>query len=289
MEDVPHPEGGDSKQSSPGRQRKANPRTISFDEVYSNGNAQYKHFIVEYPPHSSKFYILKCDQHGVHFNANPLAGAAKHLHSAQHGNMSKERAQAVDILGHMVWDCDAQLATKNNELFRKVLEDGSYKIFNMNQLSKSSRRSLGYNVHPDPIQPKTVSEPPLAPAPLVSRNSRANAFRGITNPDAGGLYLAYWKKDKKNYVVMILPWGNLECAGMHGSLSTTGLLAKAPKCYLLHQATGQIVGWNPEVEETKREFPVLYFDGRMYVLHWLTFMRAWLMLIARQVCWMGES
>jgi hypothetical protein len=228
--------------------------------VYAGGNAKYKHCIVEYPPHGGKFYILKCELHGVHFNNNPLAGAAKHLHSAQHGNMSKERAQAVDLLGYLVFDCNAELAHMNNEMFRHALANG-YKPFNMNQLSKSARRSLGYPDDPEIVSAPIVSESPLAP--LLPRNSRGATFRGITNPEAGELYLAYWKKDKKNYIVMILPWGSLECAGMHGSLSTTGLLQRAPTCYRVDIITGQIAGWNPEVEETRREFPVLYFDGRM--------------------------
>jgi hypothetical protein len=254
----------EEKSQSPGRSKNASPRTISFAEVFGDGNAKHKHFIVEYPPHGGKFYILKCDQHGVHFNANPLAGAAKHLHSAQHGNMSKERAQAVDLLGYLVHDCTADLANMNNDLFKKVLDDGSYKIFNMNQLSKSMRRSMGYPDDPETGPPKATNDSSLAP--LLPRNSRSSTqFRGITNPEAGELYLAYWKKDKKNYAVMILPWGSLERAGMNGSLSSTGLLQKAPACYIVDPITQQISGWNPEVPETKREFPVLYFDGRMSV------------------------
>ena len=252
--------GGDEKAQSPERPKSAHPRTITFDEVFDNGNAKHKHFIVEYPPHGGKFYILRCDQHGVHFNANPLAGAAKHLHSAQHGNMTKERAQAVDLLGYLVLDCTTELANKNNELFKKVCQDGSYKIFNMNQLSKSMRRSMGYPDDLEPGPPKAANDGNLAP--LLPRNSRATQFRGITNAEPGELYLAYWKKDKKYYAVMVLPWGSLEKAGMGGSLSTTGLLQKAPACYIVDTLTQQIAGWNTEVPETKREFPVLYFDGR---------------------------
>ncbi|KAK3933957.1 hypothetical protein QBC46DRAFT_274770, partial [Diplogelasinospora grovesii] len=65
-------------------------RTISFDEVYQNGNAQYKHMIIEHPLRSGDFYILKCDEHSVHFNENPLAGVANHLYSSQHEDMSKK-------------------------------------------------------------------------------------------------------------------------------------------------------------------------------------------------------
>ncbi|KAK0644182.1 hypothetical protein B0T16DRAFT_392578 [Cercophora newfieldiana] len=259
MEDAGNGEGAENEQSSD-RQRTASQKTITFDEVFGDGHAKFKHHIVEYPSHSGAFYILKCEQHGVHFNANPLAGAAKHLHSAQHGNMSKERAQAVELLGYQVVDCTAELANANNALFQKLLDAKEYIPLNMNQASKSARRSMGFSADPQPTPPKVASGSPLAP--LAPRRSHRGAFRGITNPDAGEMYLAYWKKDKKHYIVIILPWGNLELAGMMGSLSSTGLLQRAPKCYDIDETTGQIRGWNPEVDETKREFPVLYFDGR---------------------------
>lgn len=224
-------------------------RTISYDEVFDNGNAKYKHWIVEYPLHTKKFYILRCDQHGVHFNNNPLHGAAKHLHSAQHGHMSKERAQAVAILGYQVLPCDAELAAKNNEAFEKALQRG-YKIFNMNQVSKTMRRSMGFTDGPERARP-------AARAHRVSRSSS-----GIISAIAGELYLAYWKQDKKRYPAMVLPLGDLKMCGLTGSLFQTGLLNSTPSCYLLDPTTKQITGWNPEVDEIKREFPVLYFDSQ---------------------------
>jgi len=254
-------EGAETRQS-PARQQGARPRTITFDEVYGNGNAKFKHFITEYPPYSAKFYILKCDEHGVHFNANPLAGAAKHLHSAQHGNMSKERAQAVEILGYQVIDCTKELSIINNDRFVKLLETKEYQPVNMNQASKTMRRSMGFKDTPDAAPSKVASEPPS----LLPRHSRGRGgtFSGITDAKAGKLYLGYWRTDKKYYPVMILPWGNLSSAGMNGSLSETGLFdGVVPKCYRFDPITKQIAGWNPEVHEYKREFPGLYFDGAL--------------------------
>ncbi len=86
---------------------RAERRTISFDEVYQDGNAEFKHIIVEFPPASQKWYIMKCDEHGVHFGKKPLLGAAKHLHGSQHNNQQKHHTLAVELLGHWVWDCDA--------------------------------------------------------------------------------------------------------------------------------------------------------------------------------------
>ncbi|KAK3934343.1 hypothetical protein QBC46DRAFT_273969, partial [Diplogelasinospora grovesii] len=99
-------------------------RTISFDDVYRNGNAPYKHIIIEHPPNSGDFYILKCNEHSVHFNQNPLASAAKHLYSSQHGHISKEYATALKVLSYLVINYDVQLAIKNNSVVKKAFAEG---------------------------------------------------------------------------------------------------------------------------------------------------------------------
>ncbi|KAK1754242.1 hypothetical protein QBC47DRAFT_403627 [Echria macrotheca] len=245
-------------------------KTISFEEVYQNGDAQYKHIIVEYPTNSGDFYILRCEEHGVHFNTNPLAGAAKHLHSAQHGNMTKERAQAVELLGYYIPNCTTALAEKNNKAVREAFDKG-YKPFNLNQLSKSSRISLGYAVDlPQGAYmtklPRADGRSSTAHTPSTSAGSPRRSSPGITNPLACHLYLCYWNQDRRNYVVLVLPHGSLEPAGWTGTLANSGLLDKVPRCYDFDQATQQIRGWAPGYEDggqwmSKREFPVLYFDG----------------------------
>lgn len=126
---------------SPGHRRQRSQRTISFNEVYQGGKPLYKHIIVEYPAQSGEYYILRCDQHGVHFNLNPLAGAAKHLHSAQHGHMSKERAQAVDLLGYRVIDCTNELLEKNNDMVKKAFTEEGYKPFSSVSLPELASHS----------------------------------------------------------------------------------------------------------------------------------------------------
>ncbi|KAK3375857.1 hypothetical protein B0T24DRAFT_676760 [Lasiosphaeria ovina] len=252
------------------RGKKSGRKTISYDEVFQGGNAQYKHIIVDYPPSSNNFYILKCDEHGVHFNQNPLAGAAKHLHSAQHGNMSKERAQAVELLGHLVFDCDPKKAAANNEIVSRAFAKG-YKPLNLNQLTKTERSIYGL----PPLDAPTSAQKPASQfvheTPSNSSTSLAHQLPvGIKNPTPGELYLGYWTKEKKNYAVLLLPRGDLKCAGMHGTLSDTGLLIKAPKCYVIDRMSMQIKGWAPGYEdggplEMKRDFPVMYFDGRRSV------------------------
>ncbi|KAM7203588.1 hypothetical protein V8F20_003883 [Naviculisporaceae sp. PSN 640] len=260
-------------------------KTIAFDEVYQNGNPQFKHVIVEYPTNSRKYYILRCDEHGVHFNQNPLAGAAKHLHSAQHGNMSKERAQAVELLGYNIFDCDEAKMRQNNAMVEDAFQKG-YKPLNLNQLTKAGRASL--NLPGDSSPSGTPSRAQTA----ISTNRASNrdgsqtfsqertpastvnvqrTFAGITNPRPGELYLGYWPTEKRNYAVMMLPLGDLKVAGMQGRLEDTGLLepSKVPYCYVYNNAT-KTWGWAPGYEDggpyvSKREFPVLYIDGRSSV------------------------
>src|SRR3569833_2827604 len=116
----------------------AEERSISFDEVYQDGNAKYKHTIVEYPPSSRTWYILRCDEHGVHFGPKPLLGAAKHLHSIQHNNLPKHHSLAIELIGHRVRDCNMELAFKNNMAVRKAFSEG-YAPFNVNRLTRQEK------------------------------------------------------------------------------------------------------------------------------------------------------
>lgn len=106
-------------------------RSISFDEVYQRGQAEYKHLIIEFPPNEGNWYILKCEEHGMHFGLNPLRSAAKHLNSSKHKKMSQQHWLAVEVLGYFVFDCDAAMAERNNAAVTKAFERG-YKPYTCN-------------------------------------------------------------------------------------------------------------------------------------------------------------
>lgn len=268
-----HAEGDKANPSTPRPTTKtpAVKRTIDFNEVYQDGDAEYKHIIFMYPPGDSggDWYILKCDEHGVHFNTNPLLGAAKHLHSAQHNNLSKEHSLAIRELGHLVWDCTKELAEKNNDAVKKAFDNG-YKPFNRNQLSKTERKSMGFAV-PETIPARRTHGPWRDGPGNVASNSTASGgskeFAAVAYPVDGELYLGYWSKNKTRYAVMLLPWGDLEpYTGIQGTLLGTGLLEKPPKCYTIDRVTHEITGWAEGYEDggrlvNKREFPVMYFDN----------------------------
>lgn len=250
-------------------------RTISFDEVYQDGAPEHQayHMIVEYPPGKGNWYILKCDEHGVYFNANPLHGAAKHLHSPQHDMMSKEHSQAIEYLGHLVFDCDADLAAKNNAMVKEYFGSG-HKPFNRNQLTKTERVKRGLEpagVVRSPATPREYKPrgPQLNPHVKAEPKYRTRGFPGIMYPVPAELYLGYWSKNKTKYGVLVLPWRDLAPCGIAGYLKNTNLLARAPKCYVISE-DGEIEGWAPGFEDggplvTKRDFPVMYYDGHRSV------------------------
>ncbi|KAJ4417287.1 hypothetical protein N0V85_001911 [Neurospora sp. IMI 360204] len=172
--------------------RSSTKRSITFAEVYQDGNAKFKHIIVEYPPESGEFYILKCDDHGVHFGANPLAGAAKHLASRMHDHQSKNYSVAIDSLGFRVIGCNAELARKNNTAVEEAAVNG-YRPVNLLQLSVGKRARYVEanpefaNSFPTPIPPlaSPAAEalvPAMAPPSLQETASPAMAPPPLRDP-----------------------------------------------------------------------------------------------------------
>ncbi len=237
-------------------------RTVSFEEVYGAPGkpAQYNHVIVRYPVGTGEFYILRCDEHGVHFGEHPLRGAAKHLASAQHGYMSKAHATAIETLGHRVVGCTQAMADQNNSAALAAFK-GGYKAFNANNLSQARRAELGF--------------PPLDPLASQKAASQRKLAAGVTDPVGGRFYVCTGGELK--FPVLILPWGDLSPAGLVGTLAGIGFfqevsedgksvsVPKLPKCYVYDEGRDGIrgiLGWAKGYEsggplEKKREFPVL--------------------------------
>ena len=240
-------------------------RTVSFDDVYGSPAkpARYKHVIVQYPSATGHFFILRCDEHGVHFGEHPLRGAAKHLASAQHGYMSKAHATAIETLGHRVLGCTKQLADRNNHDVLAAFK-GGYKAFNANNLSQSKRAELGF----PPLDPTGSQKTPIQRKPTV----------GITDPITSRFYVT---SGELRCPVLILPWGDTSPVGLAGTLADTGIfceftddgtptgIPKPPKCYVYDEDPSGITGirgWAKGYEsggpfEKKREFPVLCVES----------------------------
>ncbi|KAK1961197.1 hypothetical protein LY78DRAFT_589226 [Colletotrichum sublineola] len=269
------------------------PRTITFQEVYQDGKAEYKHSIVKY---DEVFYILRCDEHGVHFKQNALAAAAKHLHGASHGHLRKEHKLAVETIGFHVVDCTDELATLNNECVRQAFENG-YKPLNQLHGPKSGGKRLSGGAAPaadlDVERAASASVSPFQTVAQVvelrgvneqekeqgsQEEARQQAkpetkqqdtvpTKYILNPKAGELYHAKWPRSSKLYTVMVLGWTDLKMCGWEEKLSETQLYDRKirPACYVYND--DGIAGWAPgfgdgEARVLERDIPVLWFESK---------------------------
>ncbi|KAK6860877.1 hypothetical protein PG995_004513 [Apiospora arundinis] len=138
------------------------PYTIDFADVFQEGFAQHKHMIIQYPPGSDQWYILRCDVHRRHFKQNPLYGAANHLRAAEHQGPERHLdidmsewpvrwASTIKKMGLRVLNCDATKAEKNNAAFTQALDAG-YKPLGPDPNQQSTRRRhtrslLGHGQH----------------------------------------------------------------------------------------------------------------------------------------------
>ncbi|KAI5456254.1 hypothetical protein BGZ63DRAFT_397097 [Mariannaea sp. PMI_226] len=97
-----------------------------------------------------------------------------------------------------------------------------------------------------------------------NRSTNGEDLEGITNPDAGSVYLAFWAKSKDWLAVLLLPMQDLQSVGISGSIESLGLAEVLPRCYCAEQGNfSWAEGYNDgEPLIMEREFPVMYFDGQ---------------------------
>ncbi|KAI1128327.1 hypothetical protein F5Y10DRAFT_177194 [Nemania abortiva] len=258
------------------------PRTVTFEEVYQNGQAKHKDTIIEFPPDSCQWYIIKCEEHGVRFNQRPLQGAAKHLNGRQHDWLDKNWSLAVKVLGYRVIDCNEELAAVNNKAVKEAFAMG-YKPENrkLNQkpkpkpqpvtgLMKGASEKASHKT--DAIRKRHIatarahvhSESSSPSSPRRCRASPKKSGEIITNPKTFHIYYCLW--ERRRYPVMILGWDDQKPGGLDLDLIDTGLLAKEsnpPKCYTYKNDA--IVDWAPKFQDggskvNKRKFPAMFFD-----------------------------
>jgi hypothetical protein len=255
-------------------------RTISFAEVYQDGKAQFKHQIFEYKAGSGNWYIVKCDEHGVHFKfGNPVHGAAKHVHSPQHDMQPKTHDLAIEICGYLVTDCNAELAKLNNDEYQRAVAEDGYEPYNRNLLTKEGRQRTdnhkkqpkgereGNEIYVNGVGVQLRQYKPREPKPVAP----------ITMPKDCHFYQGLWQSNKKWYSLVVLPIrpdGSLREVGLKERFQELPLMQTVPKCYRVDRVSLQIKGWQPAYEDgeakaKKREYPVMFFDRTPWSLGWL--------------------
>lgn len=267
-------------------------RTITFEQVFQGGHAKHKDMIVEWPEGSRRWYILKCEMHGLRFTRHPVQGAAKHLSGLYHGFPDRNRDMAVRTLGYQVIDCNASLAKMNNKAAVEAYDNG-YKPPPWKHLKRPlkkaySRRQFKSQKSTKLPTPNTNSRPTpgatptrkitaaekheLLEAPSSERKS-SEPWHGITHPKTFHIYYGKWgadihhKKSEQLYPVLILGWDDQAGSGLKNTdLNHTGLLkedSKPPNCY--KYGVNKIIGWAAGYEDggskvKLRKFPVMFFD-----------------------------
>lgn len=269
-------------------------RTISYDEVLKAVRdpdpKSKKHWIVEFPKESGKWYILRCVEHNRSFGDRPLRAAGKHIDSAAHEYGGRHHVWAVKILGELVLGCNAELADQSNELYSQRLRSGY----------KPSSRGFEHS-------PRSRGQDPVATGPSLARirsgdeeldvrshdRSPPNAFQGITHPKYGEVYQACYMQESGAwawYLVAVLPRDSWHHLGISGRLPTTQLArsegkkrTRVPSCYEHHEARGKlkrtcpgsvkIRGWAPGYEDggarvKDRKFPVLFLEQELQIPHY---------------------
>ncbi|KAK8092640.1 uncharacterized protein PG998_014805 [Apiospora kogelbergensis] len=224
------------------------PYDVDFDEVFQNGLALHKHMIIQYPPESDRWYLLRCDDHGLHFNQNPLHGAARHMRAAEHRgpkrhldiNTLKDAdswSLAIQTMGLRVSNCDATKAQQNNTAFTQALDAG-YKPIKPDSNKKPAPSQIISQPQPAPREQEVLGDASrLSTEPEWSEE---NGGELITHPLEGKPYLGYWRSGSRGqgwHALVVLPLGRFDAIGLHGSLLETELAKSIPACYDRQSAT----------------------------------------------------
>ncbi|KAK0714045.1 hypothetical protein B0T26DRAFT_719397 [Lasiosphaeria miniovina] len=256
-------EDGDDANHRPPKRLRDNNRTVSFEEVYGNGRPEYSHTIVEYPEDSGNWFIIRCEECGLHFGRNAIQGGAKHLSSARHGRLPRKWALAVQEFGFRVLGCDKDKAKRNNDAFNRASEAGYVPRKGFARQTRNQRQQSAETSDEEPSEPFQTGHPRINATSLQGQHQKGRVFEGVSDPVVGRLYRA-WYRGKGFYAALLLPLDSFETVGVVGDISNIDQQKKAPKCY--RRSAERILGWASGYEDggpksRERKFPMMYFEG----------------------------
>lgn len=163
------------------------------------------------------------------------------IRSVEHGKLSRETGVVIEHFGTEVLGCDRVMAEKNNAVARASFKMPSTRP-GRNRVQSCRNTSSGGN----------------------RRSQRAR--EPVLDPTPGEVYIGFWGKAKKRWAVLLLPTRNIGDVGVPGTPESLGLTGSVPTCYNYDRLTKEF-RWAEGYEDggalvARREFPVLYFDGR---------------------------
>ncbi|KAF4436374.1 hypothetical protein F53441_13282 [Fusarium austroafricanum] len=242
-------------------------KSIHYDAVYQNRRAVKKHNIIRLPADErrpGKYYILRCEQHNLSFDQQPLEEASEHL-ATEHKNWSSSDS-ALEHFAYEVIDCDGEKREENNEAWREALRKGS------------DGRAKDYITARDSPPPR--GRKPSHATKRQSQNSKdqeASSNRSThsmrlsggsssqLNLVSGEIYIVWWRASKQWFAGILLPLHDLEYVGLFQSAEEMGLLEQLPPCYH-YDSSSKSFSWAPGYEDdgpmwSEQEFAFIFFEG----------------------------
>ena len=271
--------------TSPPRRSKP---TTTFNEVFCGGKAAWRHPIVRHS-NTGKFYIFKCDTHGVHFKAPDFGGAKRHLRSPLHGYETPEPSHdiVIELMGIEVVDCTDELMKQNNDLLDKDINEGRYTVLNKSLMTSdqireaeeaAANRKLALQDRIPVAAPSSARDTSPAPTRGTSQETGSDIL-GVVDTKAGDPYFAYDTTREAWFVALALPRGaafddkTLEQLRLPKLLlHSRGLMEDPPACYTFSKFSRQrtLHGWADGFKRhgervRDRKFPVLFFDKTDFI------------------------
>ncbi|KAF5719705.1 hypothetical protein FMUND_4558 [Fusarium mundagurra] len=231
--------------------------SIHFNAVYQNKRAARKHIIIRVPEdiaRPGKFFILRCEQHDLHFDDSPLQAGLAHL-VEKHKHQDASFDAVVENFGYEVIGCNDEKVTLNNEVAKEAFEKGDNR----------ARDSIRVRSSPSPERPTKGANREAR----KGKSTRSRRKRGDTiNPSdliPGNVYIIYWAASKQWFAGMLLPLQDLESVGIDETVEKMGLLNNIPPCYQ-YDSSSQSFSWAEGYEDggpnsLEQHFAFMFFEG----------------------------
>ncbi|KAF9771884.1 hypothetical protein IL306_010446 [Fusarium sp. DS 682] len=231
--------------------------SIHFNAVYQNKRAARKHIIIRVPEdiaRPGKFFILRCEQHDLHFDDSPLQAGLAHL-VEKHKHQDASFDAVVENFGYEVIGCDDEKLTLNNKIAKEAFEKGDNR----------ARDSIRVRSSPSPERPTKGANREAR----KGKSTRSRRKRGDTiNPSdliPGNVYIIYWAASKQWFAGMLLPLQDLESVGIDETVEKMGLLNNIPPCYQ-YDSSSQSFSWAEGYEDggpnsLEQHFAFMFFEG----------------------------